>query len=505
VTSTDRPWNLYLRLSDFRGDADGFAARERRLRAEVARLGGTVAEPPVIENDLRPAANGRSRPASAFKRVPVRDKAGKRVIDPDTGRPVMRVHRPGFRKITADLAAGRANVMCEDLDRAARDPRDLEDLVDACAAARLSARSVSGSLTLTEGGTDAEITQARIMAAVAWKGSADNRRRVTLKRAGLAEAGSYGGGRRPFGYRPDPDAPKDHKTLIQVPAEAAEIDRAEAAVMADVSLKAIARDLRERQVPTVTGAPWSAETLRDVLTKPTVAGLVPARVDGKRVLRPATWTAILERDRWEALCAKLDDRGREYGSASTGNEPRHLCSGWARCHCGAPVKIGGGGGGRSYVCTVANHLRRAAAASDAWVSAWVIARLERDDAATLLAPPPRPGVDVRALREEQQRLTAIGGRQAAMHALGEISDDELRTGSATRKRRLEKIAADLAATSETDPLAEFRGRDARQVWESLSMPRKRAVAALLCRVTFKRATRRGSGFDPGSVEVLPAA
>jgi site-specific DNA recombinase len=123
-----------------------------------------------------------------------------------------------------DLAAGRTDaLLCEDLDRAARDPRDLEDLIDACAAHGGHARSLSGSLTLTAGGRDDEITSARVMVAFANKSSRDNRRRVSAKRADLAEAGSYGGGRRPFGYRPDPDAPKYRKTLIQVPAEAAEI------------------------------------------------------------------------------------------------------------------------------------------------------------------------------------------------------------------------------------------------------------------------------------------
>jgi site-specific DNA recombinase len=276
--------------------------------------------------------------------------------------------------------------------------------------------------------------------------------------------------------------------------------------MADVSLKAIARDWREREVPTVTGAAWSAETLRDVLSKPALAALVPVTDgEGRRELRPANWEPVLERDQWEALCAELDDRGQEYGSASTGNEPRHLLSGWARCHCGAPVKIGGGGG-RSYVCTASAHLRRASAASDARVAADVLARLERPDAAHLLAPPARPGIDAHALREERKRLAKVGERQAAMHALGEITDAELRAGSAARKARLDKIAADLAATDTPDPLTEFRGQpDARAVWEGLNMPRKRAVAALLCRVTFRRATRRGSQFDPESVEVLPAA
>lgn len=496
MTSTDRPWVIYLRLSDFRGEADGFEPRERRLREEVARLGGTVARV-AIENDLTKAANGRSRPASAFKR--------RKIVTP-SGRTEERVIRPAFRSVLNDITAGRASLMAEDLDRAVRDPRDLEDLLDACAASGGSARSLTGTLTLTDGGQGGEIDIARVMVMVANKASRDNARRVKAKRADLAEAGSYGGGRRPFGYEPDPSAPKYRKTLIQVPAEAAEIEKAADQIMADVSLKAIARDWRERQVPTVTGTAWTAETLRDVLCKPALAALVPVRDgEGRRELRPANWPAILERDRWEALVTKIEERGREYGAASTGNEPAHLLSGWARCHCGAPVKIGGGGGGRSYVCTAHAHLRRASAASDRWVTAHVIARLERDDAAHLLAPPPRPGVDAHALREEEKLLAKTAERQATMHALGEINDAELRAGSAARKRRLEAIRAALAATDAPDPLAEFRGRDAREVWESLSMPRKRAVAAAVCQVTFRPATRRGAGFDPESVQVAPAA
>jgi site-specific DNA recombinase len=479
---------LYLRLSDFRDDSDGFTGREARLRAEAKRLGWDVARV-VVENDVTPAANGRARPASAFKR---------RKITTPSGRTEWRVYRPGFRSIVDDLAAGRTDAMlCEDLDRAARDPRDLEDLVDAVAASGASARSLSGSLTLTNGGTDSEITMARIMVAMGNKSSRDNARRVAAKRGDLAGAGAYGGGRRPFGYRPDPDAPKYHKTLLVVPAEAGEIGRAADAVMAGTSLKAVARDWRERHVPTVTGAQWSAETLRDVLMKPALAALVPAG----GVLVPASWPAILERETWEALTAKLTDPAR---TKTTGNEPTHLLSGIARCHCGAPVKGGGRARTMSYVCTVGNHLRRQAAATDALVLAYVAAYIDRD-AAGLLLPPARPGVDVAALRAESARLAAIAGRQAAMHALGEISDAELRAGSRARKARLDKIAAQLAATTEPDPLGEFRDApDAAAVLEALPLPRQRVVVRLLVAVTLKRATRRGQGFDPESVEVTPA-
>ena len=91
-----------------------------------------------------------------------------------------------------------------------------------------------------------------------------------------------------------------------------------------------------------------------------------------------------------------------------------------------------------------------------------------------------------------------------MHALGEITDAELRAGSRARKARLDKIGAALAATTAPDPLAEFRDQpDAGEVWARLPLPRKRAVARLLVTVTLLPATRRGPAFDPDSVRVEP--
>ena len=94
------------------------------------------------------------RPASAFKRRAVRNASGEVVQAIRTrASPVMRVIRPGWQSVIADLKTGRASaVLAEDLDRACRDPRDLEDLLDACEQRGASARSITGSLSLTAGG-----------------------------------------------------------------------------------------------------------------------------------------------------------------------------------------------------------------------------------------------------------------------------------------------------------------------------------------------------------------
>src|SRR5204862_6165728 len=129
------------------------------------------------------------------------------------------------------------------------------------------------TLTLTDGGQGGEIDTARIMVTMANKSSRDTARRVAAARERLAGQ-SYGGGCRPYGYRHDPDAEQYRRTLIIVPAEEKVIRQAADDILdRGISLKAIARDLREQRERTVTGAPWSAETLREALIKPAVAGL----------------------------------------------------------------------------------------------------------------------------------------------------------------------------------------------------------------------------------------
>ena len=56
-------------------------------------------------------------------------------------------------------------------------------------------------------------------------------------------------------------------------AEAAVIQQAAADLLRNISVRAVTRDLRERGVPTATGAASNTRSLRGVLLKPAVAGL----------------------------------------------------------------------------------------------------------------------------------------------------------------------------------------------------------------------------------------
>jgi DNA invertase Pin-like site-specific DNA recombinase len=491
--------DLYLRLSDARleGALDG---REAKLRADARRRGWTVAEV-VIENDVDP--EGKLLPATAFKRKKVRTPGGK---------VKMRVIRPRFRKILDRLEAGVTQAMlAEDLDRALRDPRDMEDLIDACELKGASAASITGTLKLTNGGTPDEQFMARILVNAAYKASADTARRVAASRERLAGK-SYQGGRRPYGYEPEPGTEKYQRNLVQKPGEAAVIRQAATDILdLGISLKAIARDLRERNVPTVTGTAWSAETLKDVLLKPATAGLAVAGKDddGKPVLVDAPWPAILERDRWERLADKLNDPARRTNLARA-NEPRWLVSGFAACGvCGGRTRvIGGKGGMPAYTGAACAHFRRKAADLDLYIAETVIEILSRPEAAGLLRPAPRPGVDARRLRTEARKLRARKAAQMRLHAAGDIDDADLAEGMRAIRDRLAQIDVRLAASDQADPLPEFReGRPAEAVWAGLSMARKRAVVQTLIQsVVINRTANRGRRYAiEDTVEVTPAA
>jgi len=475
----------------------------------------------VIENDVDP--DGKRKPASAFKR--------KEVALPG-GRIEKRVYRPGFRSVLNDLMAGRAQaVLAEDLDRACRDPRDLEDLIDACEEKRANARSLSGSLTITNGGTDAEVTTARIMVTMANKASRDAARRMEDSRTRRAKEGLWGGnGHRPFGYEL-----LGSGRLAIIEAEAAVLRQAAAEVLSEnfrpfywqdydgngrppgaESLTTLAAGLREAGFTTPGGKQWSAKMLREALLKPSVAGLVVVRErDQERnetvSLQPAGWEPIFDRYTWEAVRAKLTDPAR---LTHTGNVPRHLGSGIYECGCcGTPVKANSGSKSKrrapAYVCPLpgCRKVRRIASGVDDYAVAYVLARLERPDLADLLRPAPSAGVGVAALRKRRTVLEERGKAAARLFALGEISESEYAEAARVCKTELDKIAADLAVPAESDPLAEFReAPDAGEVWQGLSLARKRAVLRLLLRVRLLPSPPTGPGkFRPETVEVAERA
>ncbi|MEJ7831912.1 MAG: recombinase family protein [Nocardioides sp.] len=274
----DSPKNpaLLVRISDDRADdRAGVGRQESDTRALAKRLGWGAGEL-FVENDT-----------SAFKR--------KAVTLPD-GSTGLRVFRPEFRRLLEAISLGQVDgLIAYHLDRVARDPRDLEDLIDVVEQTRIPVDSVTGSLRLA---SDADITMARIGVAIANQSSRDASRRIRRKQDELAESGSYsGGGARRYGYE------RDGMTVI--PEEADVLRYAARRVIEGASVTAIGRELDEQGHRPVKAARWSSKTLSDQLRSARVAGLRKHRGE---IVGEAAWPAILERDTWEHVQVALNAR-----------------------------------------------------------------------------------------------------------------------------------------------------------------------------------------------------
>lgn len=499
---------IYLRLSDARRENGSFTDREAALRVRAAQLGWVVVRV-VIENDeMKPGK--RSNSASAFTR--------KRIVLPD-GTEQNRVWRPGFRSILADLAAGRAHaLLAEDLDRAMRDPYDLEDLIDVVERYGCSAESISGSLRFTAGGTDAEINMARGMVNHANMASRDTARRVSQGRERSAAAGKWAGGPRPFGYGPLVTDAAGHPVTDQktgkpmrdyyavVPEEADAVAWATDAVLGGVSLKACARDLERRGVPTVSGVPWTPETLSDILRRPRNAGL--SEYHGE-IVGEGRWPAIVPRDKWEAVTRFLNQPDRQSGP---GPAPKWLGSGIYLCgKCPGRVQLyvlslRESNRAPAYYCSARGHLRRRVDLVDDWVEAVVVRRLKEPDTADLLMARGRDlGIDVGALRARAAELLGNRSNLTVDKGLGRCSQaDYVRATNAINKElaAIEDKLATAAGDGMMAPLVD--AQDTAAAWAMLPLGARREVLRRLVKVTILPVGHKGggsSGFNRDAIRI----
>lgn len=416
---------------------------------------------------------------------------------------ILRTIRPKFHEALRMLRTGQARMLVTlDLDRLTRDPRDLEDLIDVVehSSPRMVCDSVTGSMRLA---TDADITMARVMVAMANKSSRDTRRRVAdARERRVKNGGNGGGGGRHFGFE------ADGVTIRE--AEADEIRAACRKVLASrgspakkisdegLSMRAITRDLTKRKVPTVGGGPWRPETVRSILIRPVNAGIMVSRgqpVDVPEASQPA-WMRepIVDEDTWSAVVDVLTDPGR---TTTPGPAPRWLGSGLYLCPCGAPMRVSGsrqvyrcsrtGGGG---------HVARHALRLDALVERMLIGRLAEPDALALASPSRVPGIDAAALRRERAALRSRLDRAATDHYVsGTLSAAQFRRVNDAGRARAEAIDRQLAEAVKVSPLSEIAGADdVEQRWDSLDLGTRRAILAELCVITVQPA-RRGARFD----------
>ncbi len=287
-------WGGYPRISDDPHDLRrGFDRQVEDITEAVAQNAG---DPEAIA--WYPENN-----TSAYKkkRTKVTDPLGNEYWG-------YRVIRPQWHTSLQDLRLGRINaLMVWDLDRLARDPRDLEDAIEAVEyyGAVIKSATASEIDLMTESGR----MMARVMIIIANKSSADTARRVKRAHKATAAKGLPVGGTRPFGWL-------DDKMTLN-PTEAGLIRQAAQAVIDGVALRSIVTAWNAASVKTSTGRPWSHQTMRQMLRSPRLSGWrvyqggIAKDPNGSPVR--GVWEPILDQDTHDRLVlalAKPERRGR---------------------------------------------------------------------------------------------------------------------------------------------------------------------------------------------------
>jgi site-specific DNA recombinase len=530
----------YLRISDLREtdlrdlkDLDSltaaiesfFADRERQLREYAQAISTDTVVWKIVkvirENEVtRSESRSGSIKASAHK---------KRKIKQPDGSYIVRVWRPGFHQMLDLLRKGEANgILCENLNRVARDQRDGIDLRDVAQAHKINARSISGTLTLTDGGTRGERTMLGIMVEVAADFSENLSWSVAQGRERKAQAGEWGGGRRPFGFKTDGiTSIQSEYDLIEewsyrVLKDAANRTSIYDSKPAEHSLARMAREANAAGIPTVTGVKWRAETIKDILTRPRNAGIMVHQ--GKEIGK-GNWEPIVSVSVFRAVKNYLTNPER--ATSPGGRPPEWLGSGvflCGKCADGTTVNVTHKkptaykrkDGSRTpidetkrivnYRCSEHSHLERNRAHVDAKVESWIMNRLAQPDAITMFAKPKlRPTVDVEALEREKHTLSEKLKGMAAERIQGKITDEEFFAARDYAVKRLKEIEAALADSVEVeDPLAELvKSVNIKATWEGWPLDRQQAIIRRFARVWIMPTTTRGTGFDWNSVVIEP--
>jgi site-specific DNA recombinase len=389
--------------------------------------------------------------------------------------------RPAYDRMVADHAAGRFGALvCWDLDRLTRQPRQLEDWIDAAEDHGLLLTTANGEADLS---TDGGRLFARIKASVAR--AEVERKSARQKRAAAqrADLGKPPSGARLRGYTDEGKVLADEAIVVR---------SIFTRFIAGDSLRGITIWLTEQGVPTRYGKPWSPTAVRSILTNPRYAGraVYRAKVTGKA----GQWEAIVDEATFDGVQAKLSDPRRI--TNRVGTDRKHLGSGIYLCGvCSGPLRSHGRGG---YHCP-AGHITRMAERIDALVNGVIRARLARPDLADLLTPPNTDAakaltVQIKGLRARLATIEAdydadlIDGRRYAVAT--EKVNAELTRAETTRARTAGGEGLGSVLTS-PDPAAAFT---------SAPLGTQRAVLAALVTVTLLPAPR-GHKFDPETVRI----
>ncbi|MGH3289865.1 MAG: recombinase family protein [Streptosporangiaceae bacterium] len=395
--------------------------------------------------------------------------------------------RKDYDRMVEAYKAGEFDALvCWDLDRLTRNPRQLEDWIDAAQDRELLLVTANGEADLS---TDAGRLFARIKASVA---RAEIERKGARQRRAALQRAEHG--KPPLGVR------------LTGYTVAGELIEHEAAVVREMferfhageSLHSIAAALNQAGIGTRNGGRWNPSTIRTILVNPRYCGR--AVYCGTANGHQGGWQPIVDETVWDLVNARLADPRRR---KQVGTHRKHLGAGLYLCDvCEHLVRSHTGGGVLRYRCPE-GHLIRSAAPIDEAVLRVLRGVLARREFAGLLAVP--ESSEARKIADEVKRLRGRLAQTEADYDNDVIDGLRYKTKTEKLKADLEKAeraqARLLAGSGAASPV--LSAPDPVAAFDKAALGTQREILGLLMEVRLLPAPRGRKGFDPDTLKIEP--
>ncbi len=392
-----------------------------------------------------------------------------------------RKHRPAYNRLVDDYKTGAFDALiCWDLDRLTRRPRQLEDWIDAAEGRGLLLVTANGEADLT---TDAGRLFARIKAAVARAEVERKSARQIRAQRQRAERGLPPAGVRLTGYTIDGKTVPDEAAMVQ-----AVFDR----FAAGDSLKGVSRWLGEQGYQTRRGGQWSPSSVSTILTNARYAGR--STYKGQDIQHDGQWEPIVTAEKFAAVQSILADPRRK--TNHRGQHRTHLGSGLYVCGvCGTAVHSWSG---NRYRCK-RGCITRSMRAIDDLVLSVIRGRLADPQLAAMLAP----SDDGRAQELAEQARKC----RDRLQSIESDYDDGLIDGR-RYSAALDKVTAELVAIERErarligggGTASILAAADPAAAFDAAPLMTRQQVIGALCTVRLMPAPAGSRVFRPESVE-----
>jgi len=403
--------------------------------------------------------------------------------------------RDGWADLLGAIQPGVAFVIVWLLDRAIRQTRDLDDLLDACRHAGAKILQ-SGSGTVIDPNDPDSVTLAKIAGVLAEAEIAKMSIRQRRAHAELKANGGYPGGRRRFGYTPG--------MKETVPAEAAAIQDAMTRILNGESLSSISRLWNDAGLVSAEGNPFSATTVSHLVRRRDLAKI--RAQNGVEVMGNWDAPAIVSAATSSAVIRHLSANKPLWGD---GPHPgrTHDYSGLVVCgECGTPMygKPSKLKSGPAFFCRnparTAPHPQAPVRDVETGIRAAVIARLSRVDAAgAFVVEADKAAADARAA--ERTDLTA--NRAETVKNVRLRPGDKADALEAIDTRLAELDAEDTAEADAVarpqrvlDGLVGLPADETAAAFDALPLDRRRNVISVLGTPVLKGANLKKGVWNP---------